>query len=360
MSGVDAQSNFWNSKDAYLAEMPPGDTPKIFAPGRLADSGYFSCDRVIFSNDGKELYYAVDNKWYDGKNLKIKCFRFENGKWVGPFVVQDHYSTEIFSIDEKTMYMMGGPDLGILWQAQRTQSGWTAPQTWGSHQTILYDFSPTQSGQIYGATNNFTGEPKRPGNFDVCTLSVTGADTVVRTLGVPVNAPGWNGDFYISPDESYLIVSAKETKDYECKLFISFRKPDKTWTNPKSLGPLINQAVSHRWGVTVTPDNKYIFYTFGESEKETAIYWARFDRLLETLKHTNFEPYVRDSVPDQQARAGQLFSFRVKDEVFFDDDGNNTLKLSASSPDGGPLPAWLTFNIKGKDPFREALFTRYV
>jgi hypothetical protein len=64
------------------------------------------------------------------------------------------------------------------------------------------------------------------------------------------------------------------------------------------------------------------------------------------MKHSNFEPYVRDSVPDQQARAGQLFSFRVKDEVFFDDDGNNTLKLSASSPDGGPLPAWLTFNIK--------------
>jgi|ERR1022692_138294 hypothetical protein len=91
-------------------------------------------------------------------------------------------------------------------------------------------------------------------------------------------------DFFIARDESYMIVSANETKDFECELYISFRKADKTWTIPVSLGPLINDGVAHRWGEYVTPDNKYLFYSRGTSEKDCAIYWVRFDRLLETLR----------------------------------------------------------------------------
>ncbi len=31
---------------------------------------------------------------------------------------------------------------------------------------------------------------------------------------------------------------------------------------------------------------------------------------------------------------------------FYDDDGDNTLSYSATSGDGGALPAWLTFDMK--------------
>ncbi len=51
-----------------------------------------------------------------------------------------------------------------------------------------------------------------------------------------------------------------------------------------SLGPLINDGVAHRWGEYVTPDKTYLFYSRGTSEKDCAIYWVRFDRLLETLR----------------------------------------------------------------------------
>jgi hypothetical protein len=34
----------------------------------------------------------------------------------------------------------------------------------------------------------------------------------------------------------------------------------------------------------VTPDSKYLFYTWGTSAKDSAIYWVRFDTLLESLK----------------------------------------------------------------------------
>jgi len=106
----------------------------------------------------------------------------------------------------------------------------------------------------------------------------------VKSLGRPLNEPGFNGDLYIAPDESYMIVSAKETKTYESELYISFRNPDLTWTVPVSLGPLINNGLAHRWGQYVTPDGKYLFYSYGTSEKDCAIYWVRFDKLLESLR----------------------------------------------------------------------------
>jgi hypothetical protein len=95
---------------------------------------------------------------------------------------------------------------------------------------------------------------------------------------------GFDGDLYISPDESFIILSANETPTFECELWISFRKADKTWSNPKSLGSAINDGLAHRFGQYVTPDKKYLIYTKGTSEKDCHFYWVRFDRLLEKLR----------------------------------------------------------------------------
>jgi hypothetical protein len=81
-----------------------------------------------------------------------------------------------------------------------------------------------------------------------------------------------------------MIASAKESPTFECELFISFRNHDDTWSTPKGLGPLINDGVAHRWGQYVTPDNKYLFYSRGTSEKDCAVYSVRFDKLLESLR----------------------------------------------------------------------------
>ncbi len=81
-----------------------------------------------------------------------------------------------------------------------------------------------------------------------------------------------------------MIISARETKTFESELWISFRKADSTWTEPKSLGPKINDGPAHRWGQYVTPDKKFLFYCHGTSEKDCAIWWVRFDSLLRNLK----------------------------------------------------------------------------
>jgi len=120
-------------------------------------------------------------------------------------------------------------------------------------------------------------------------MSISAAGTKVQSLGLPLNEPGVNSDFFVAPDESYMIVSAKDTKTFECELYISFHKPDSSWTVPVSLGPKINDGLAHRWAANVTPDGKYLFYTRGTSAKDSAIYWVRFDNLFKRLRASNLE-----------------------------------------------------------------------
>lgn len=60
---VPGQSGLWGSRDAYLGQKPVSDTPQIFALDVLAKKDTFSL-----------------------VNAKIRYFRFEGGRWRGPFV----------------------------------------------------------------------------------------------------------------------------------------------------------------------------------------------------------------------------------------------------------------------------------
>jgi hypothetical protein len=285
-----AQTNFWNSPDAYLGQKTPADTPRIFAQNLLAIRDTFSFDRVAFSPDGKEFYYPSNNTWFDGKNSKIRYFKHDGKKWNGPFVLNELYYAPTFSVDGNTLYFLGGKSDGLhalVWQSHRKPGGWTTPSIYLQKDYGLYDFMPTQSGVCYVGSNAHQGNRKDYSTYDICELRMSAKDTIIQSLGAPMNTPGFDGDFYVAPDESYIIVSAKETKDFECELYISFHKQDKTWTTPVSLGPLINNGVAHRWGEYVSPDGKYLFYSMGTSPKDCHIYWVKFDHLLAKLKREN-------------------------------------------------------------------------
>ncbi len=277
-----AQQNFWNSKDAYLAQTLPNDTPKIFAPGLLAGDSGIAMDRSAFSNDGKEFYYCHAFHWFTTKGATINWFKYENGKWNGPIVLDSGLYAPTLSMDNQSLYFLGGGK-GVIMQSRKTATGWTSPEIYLKRNYGIYDFMPTNSGRMYGASN-INGNANDFSKYDISIIPESSDDTMAHTLGEPLNTPGFDGDFYVAPDESYIIISFNETKDYKCDIGISFHKKDDTWTHPVSLGPLINNGVADRWGEYVTPDGKYLFYSKGTSEKDCALYWVRFDSLLEKLK----------------------------------------------------------------------------
>jgi hypothetical protein len=285
-----AQKSIWNTKDACLGQKPPGDIPEVFGAGMLAKADTFAFDRVAFSDDGKEFYYPSNTTWFDGKNGRVRYMKFENGKWNGPFVLNSRYYAPTFSVDNNTLYFLGGQvdrTHSFVWQSHRTATGWTAPEVYLKKDYGLYDFMPTNSGTCYVGSNVHPDKRGDYQDYDISELKMTATDTTIRSLGEPMNTPGFDGDFFVARDESYIIISAKETKDYECELWISFHKKDGSWTAPVSLGPKINDGPAHRWGEYVTPDGKYLIYSTGHSPKDCHLAWVRFDHLLEKLKKEN-------------------------------------------------------------------------
>jgi hypothetical protein len=278
-----AQTSFWDSPKAYLGQPRPSDTPRIFAPGLLVDPGTIAYDRVAFSPDGKEFYYQQNDRWYSLQNHKLKVFKYDGHKWNGPTVVNEHFYGPAFSIDGNALYLAGEKSKQVL-MSKRTKDGWSAPAVFLEEPYDLYDYMPTTSGNAYVGSGPDAEDKKNGITSSFSKLTITDGGATIKSLGSPLNEPGFNGDFYVAPDESYMIVSAKETKTNECELYISFRKPDSTWTAPVSLGPKINDGLAHRWGQYVTPDGKYLFYSHGTSAKDCAIYWVRFDTLLKRLR----------------------------------------------------------------------------
>jgi hypothetical protein len=281
------QSEFWKSPSAYLGQRTIGDTPQIFAEKLLTIKDTVALDRVAFSQDGKEFYYSSSNAWYDSKNVKIRYYRYQNDHWLGPFVLNKNYYAPTFSIDGSSLYFLGGtPDSlhSVVWYSKRIKGGWTDPDIYLKKTYGLYDFMPTKSGTAYVGSNVNGGKRKDFNSYDICVFQMFKKDTAVKSLGSPLNTSGFDGDFYIAPDESYIIISANETKEFESELHISFHTTDDKWTRPISLGPLINNGRAHRWGQYVSPDGKYLFYTQGTSVKDCHIYWVRFDKLLSRIK----------------------------------------------------------------------------
>lgn len=279
---LQAQTNFWKSPQAFLEQQLPSDTPEIFAPGLLVKDSGIALDRVAFSRDGKEFYYCYARHWFDSKGSGINYFTYNGTGWTGPKVLHKEYYAPSFSPDGKSLFFISKKK-GVVFQSSRTDTGWSEPRIFIKRNYGVYDFMLTRSGTKYAASNIGCGIDNYQ-CYDICILPDSDKDTIARTLGEPLNTPGFDGDFFVSMDESYIIISANETKDFESELFISYRNKNKTWTKPVSLGPLINDGLAHRWGQYVTSDNKYLFYTKGTSEKECHIYWVRFDNLLQRLK----------------------------------------------------------------------------
>jgi hypothetical protein len=284
---LSAQSGLWRTHDAYLRQQPPSDMPKIFAPGLLADPHMFLMGRVAFSRDGREFYFAQNDSWERGEHASMKMVRFAHHRWAAPVTVSEGFLSPTLSLDGNTLFMrrvVAKSSMNNVWQASRTADGWSVPKPFMEEKFGVYDYMPTASGNAYVGSDAGSEDLKDGVTYAYSLLAKSGDGVAVKSLGRPLNEPGFNGDLYIAPDESYMIVSAKETKTYESELYISFRKPDLGWTAPVSLGPKINDGLAHRWGQYVSPDGKFLFYTRGTSESDCTVYWVRFDALLARLR----------------------------------------------------------------------------
>ena len=316
----------------YLAQSLPGNNPVVFQ--LQSSSGLRPVERISISSNGKEIYYCEINSWPITVS-RIKCYKYLSNMWQGPFVVFEGFACPGLSINDSTMYMQKDVNgVGCTFYSTRTSTGWTTPLKLLSSNLQSHYFQETQLKNYYVASN--------PGsNTDICKLMINNQDTSIQSLGKPINTANDDNDFFIARDESYLIFF-RLASPYDLR--ISYHKTNGKWTNPKSFGPNINTNI-YDCCPYVTRDNKYLFFTRGNWPMSTySTYWVKVDNIIDSLKLTNFIPYLANQIPDRTDSVGVQFTYQIPDSTFIDDDGNSTLAYSASLSSGSPLPSWLNFN----------------
>ncbi|MBI5402250.1 MAG: T9SS type A sorting domain-containing protein [Ignavibacteriae bacterium] len=322
----------------YLAQTPPGYTAKVFALPVIGTMR--PVERITISSDGKEIYYCeIDT--YPANVQRIKYYKYLNNRWQGPFVVFEGFMNPALSVNDSVMYMETNVNtFATAYYSVRNSTGWSTPVRCLSTNQWTHYYQETNLKNYYMSAE-YTGLPSR----DLGCRQINGSDTSIKNLGKPVNTTMDENDFFIARDESY-IIHARSSSSVAGDLYISYKKANGKWTNSKSLGPQVNiSGASWEFGCYVTSDNKYLFFTRGgNSWSSYSIYWVRIDNLIDSLKHTNFLPYLNNQIPDQTDTVGRPFSFTIPDSTFIDDDGNNTLTFSATQGSGSALPSWLVFN----------------
>jgi hypothetical protein len=320
----------------YLGQIRPGNIPQIF--NLAVTSGHRACERITISSDGKEIYYGELNT-YPPSSYRVRCYKYQDNKWQGPFNVFEGYNAPSLSINDSIIYMQN--NIFYTYYSIRTDSGWSVPVKLLSSNQRMHYFQMTNLNNSY-ASSYYEGSPS---DGNISKLIVVNQDTILQSLGIPLNSSEQENDFYIAPDESYIFFS-KNVSGGAGDIYLSFKKENGKWTNPKKLGAPINKPGAFwEYGQFVSNDNKYLFFTSGGSSMSSYYtYWVRIDDLLDSLRHTNFIPYLNYQIPNQSIDSTQSINYTIPDSTFIDDDGNNTLTYSATLSNGNPLPGWLLFD----------------
>lgn len=324
----------------YLGQTPPGNTPEVFAPGIISISGRKERSFTISPN-GDEIFFCKAGFPYSKIYQMVKT---DTG-WTAPFLAEftkNYYATEpAFSPDGKTLIFstkMGRTDEynWNIWCVKKTDGEWSAPESLfdvDSNRISEYHPSATQDGKIYFCYW------RRSNNTGDLYMANPGPDGyLISRIEMPVNSNYQDVDPFIAPDESYLIFKSTRSGGYGgMDNYISYKKADGSWTNPKNLGPKINTSQADDVG-DISPDGKYMFFTRNDN-----IYWVDAG-FVDSLKFTNYNPYVLNAIPDTSIPVNKAFTFKIEDSTFIDDDGNETLLLSVALHNGNELPEWLDFD----------------
>jgi Tol biopolymer transport system component len=272
-------ANFGDLKGPYLGQKSPGKTPEIFAPG------YVSTEKrelnSVFTPNGKEFYFSIS----PGRGYTIYFTQQLEKGWSQPqpvpFSSQKSDVDMSITHDGKRMYfgstrpVNGNPqDDFKIWYVERNAEAWSEAK---------YLNSPINEGRraLYPTVSN-----KGMMFFQAIREDTLGARDIYYSelvdgkyiepirLGESINSVYAEGDVFIAPDESFLIVNCSGRPDTNGRsdLYISHKKEDGTWAKLKNMGDRINSSGSD-YCPMLSPDGKYFFYTRTDTGNGD-IYWV--------------------------------------------------------------------------------------
>ncbi len=269
----------------YLGEIPPTNKPRLFAPNTISTGDLHSS--VYFTPNGKEIYYSrLSSK---GDNSGVIMRRNIDGNWSNETMIPatEDALTPFVSLDGERLFCSLPRTLFVM---NRNGVEWGEPQNLGKEinfQKRQDGLSESRNRTIYytamfGENNGTFSSKYIDGKYQKPEKIETGL------------AGKFKGGYpYIAPDESYIIVQARQSKGFGAQdLYIMFKKEDGSWTNAINMGDKINTTASESFPY-VTPDGKYFFFNSNRISKVNSkvrphfygnIYWVNTD-IIHNLKN---------------------------------------------------------------------------
>jgi Tol biopolymer transport system component len=263
-----------NLTGPYLGQKPPGLTPEVFAPGIIStEANEIACS---LSPDGKEIFFTRMNP--EKKRNFIMVSIWDEKGWRNPEIAPkagEYEGMEPYvSPDGKKLFFQtwrpvpGADKPGMdIWMCEKTDKGWGDPihlENPFNPGKSMY-ISMANSGTIY--TTDITGG-MGTGNIVYSTLKEGKYQDFVK-LPESINMTGREIYPCVSPDESFILFT-RANEDRTASLFVSFRKSDGSWDEPKKIELGLPTAVMSR----LSPDGKYLFFTSAGGPMKGEIYWV--------------------------------------------------------------------------------------
>jgi len=260
----------------YLGQPVPDDQPEIFAPG-LVTTGIYTRD-VAMTPDGSELYFGV---LLGPVSAIIETHRGPDGIWTEPEVAPFSRDSRFFNLEpaiapdgSRFMFLSTRvegrePEEGDvrtwsnqdIWVMDREGDHWGSPYNLGAPvNSEASEFFPslTSDGTLY-----FTRESDEERESYIYRSRLEGGRyQEPERLGPEVNSTSNQFNAFISPDESYLILSTGGRDDSlgGTDYYVVFRSPDDRWSEPINLGEDVNTPGDGEFSPFVSRDGRFFFF----------------------------------------------------------------------------------------------------
>ncbi len=250
----------------WFGQTPPGNIPVLFAPPELqSNTEWFWHGGLAFSQDGTEFYMDIYYPNGNPSGMRVRQMVMTNNVWspiqATPFS-GDYLSAGMsFNNNGNTVYWVSDRPESNFWKSSKVNGIWSnAAPVYYQYPVGLgsgWRLSVANSGRIYA---HFFGG----GSFSECDIytidKVNGQYLTPQKMSVNINSDSMDIGAFIDPDEEYLIFeSNRESGLGETDLYISFRKPDNTWTPAINFGYPVNTD-SYEMSPYVSTDKQFLFF----------------------------------------------------------------------------------------------------
>jgi len=279
---ISLQSGFAQFKDPYFGLNPPGLTPELFAPEIFSQDNYREYIYNILPDEMACVFDRhADNGFPQGE---IFISQFVDQQWTEPklFEVFKNYDSVFlptispdgnrwFFTSNSIPLPTGEKGRIPLFYIEKTKNGWSQPNYIGQniHASAAID------GTLYLMMED--GDSSRPAFRKLVNGNYSDYQFFEPSEYFMEN----DAHLVVDPQGTYIIFdSQSRPRIGDCRLFISFKTKNGTWTKPTSMGKYIKQRAAM---ALISYDGKYIFYKAGDD-----VYWISA-KIIEKMRPENIK-----------------------------------------------------------------------